>query len=297
MKRILVITAFCITFAPFVWATIPQTMSYQGILIGESGIVVPDGDYNLTFKFYNVPSGGIAVWTESQTVMVESGRFNVILGKSSPLTLPFDRTYYLGIAVGADSEMTPRIELTSTGYTFHAKTVEDRAITSSKIAQGTVVRSLNGLKENVNLIAGENVTITPVGGNLEISTNVLEPLARGGEVWTPLIKLGDETNTNITLVNVTDREVNVSIRLMGYFFREDFPPEGQPFRVRYKDQLDLYEVNVTLTPKASAIVYMNDRPTVAPTYIAAVVAVVKNEYIRVRLCTSLFESTWCADGI
>ena len=40
------------------------------------------------------------------------------------ISLPFGLPYYLGIKVGADPEMTPRIPLTSVGYAFRAKTAD-----------------------------------------------------------------------------------------------------------------------------------------------------------------------------
>ena len=43
-------------------------------------------------------------------------------------------------------------------------------IPSANIADGAVVRSLNGLTDHVNLAAGSNVTITPSGNTLTIST-------------------------------------------------------------------------------------------------------------------------------
>jgi hypothetical protein len=43
------------------------------------------------------------------------------------------------------------------------------AVTAAKIANGTVVRSLNGLFDNVTLAAGSNITITPAGNTLTIS--------------------------------------------------------------------------------------------------------------------------------
>jgi hypothetical protein len=44
------------------------------------------------------------------------------------------------------------------------------AVTASKIANGTVVRSLNGLFDNVTLAAGSNITITPAGNTLTIAS-------------------------------------------------------------------------------------------------------------------------------
>jgi len=43
------------------------------------------------------------------------------------------------------------------------------AVTAPKIANGTVVRSLNGLFDNVSLVGGSNITITPAGNTLTIA--------------------------------------------------------------------------------------------------------------------------------
>jgi len=44
------------------------------------------------------------------------------------------------------------------------------AVTAPKIANGTVVRSLNGLFDNLILAAGSNITITPAGNTLTIAS-------------------------------------------------------------------------------------------------------------------------------
>lgn len=43
------------------------------------------------------------------------------------------------------------------------------SVTSDKIASGQVVRNVNGITDSVNLVAGDNVTITPAGNTLTIS--------------------------------------------------------------------------------------------------------------------------------
>jgi hypothetical protein len=50
--------------------------------------------------------------------------------------------------------------------TFH---LANNAVTAAKIANGTVVRSFNGLFDNVSLVAGNNITITPTGNTLTIA--------------------------------------------------------------------------------------------------------------------------------
>jgi hypothetical protein len=154
------------------WGATPRTISYQGVLVDNNGVVVADGTYNASFRIYDAASAGNLLWTEAQVVQVTSGRFNVILGSSSSLDpLAFDIPYWLGVQVESDPEMTPRIELTSGAYSLNARTVEDGAITSGKLADNTVVRSINSvLHDDVWIRAGANATITQVGDTLFISS-------------------------------------------------------------------------------------------------------------------------------
>jgi len=156
------------------WAQIPQTISYQGILTDDSSVVVPDGTYSLTFSFYDIDTGGTALWSETHaSVTVVNGLFNVILGSvdsvGNPLNLPFDQQYWLGVQVDGGAELTPRVQLTSVPYSLNARSVADDAVTGDAIADGEVVRSLNGMTDDITLLEGANITITPGGNILTIS--------------------------------------------------------------------------------------------------------------------------------
>lgn len=105
-------------------AGIPKMINYQGMLTGSDGKTpVSNANYPLLFSIYNTSSGGSSLWSHTYNVAVTNGLFNVILGDSSaPINLPFDTTYWLGIKVGADLELSPRIRLTSVGYAYRADT-------------------------------------------------------------------------------------------------------------------------------------------------------------------------------
>ena len=66
-------------------AEVPPTLSYQGVLTDASGMAVPDGPYSITFRIYDVASGGSALLTETRSVEVHKGTFNVILGELNRL--------------------------------------------------------------------------------------------------------------------------------------------------------------------------------------------------------------------
>jgi hypothetical protein len=112
-----------LAFLPRVGSAIPQKMNYQGYLTNAAGVPI-NGTVQMVFSIYNVSSGGTPpLWTETHSVTVSQGVYSVILGEGTipnPINLPFDTTYYLGVQVGTDPEMTPRKILTSVGYAFQA---------------------------------------------------------------------------------------------------------------------------------------------------------------------------------
>jgi hypothetical protein len=134
----------------------PETVNFQGTLKTSGGMAVPDGNYNLTFRIYDQAVGGAPLWSEVQNVAVAGSLFNVILGLANPLSLPFDQQYWLSIQVDVDPELTPRIPLTSVPYALN-------------VADGKVVKSLNGVTDHVNLLGGANINVSTVGQDITIS--------------------------------------------------------------------------------------------------------------------------------
>ena len=135
-------------------------ISYQGRLADAAGNPLT-GDYQMQFALYDVPTGGSACWSETQTVSVSEGLFNVLLGSvnaigSSCLT----GDVYLGIKIGDDSEMTPRELLTSVPYAVQALTVPDGSVTAAK---------LNLVDGNVGIgTASPESKLHVVGGNVPL---------------------------------------------------------------------------------------------------------------------------------
>lgn len=128
------------------YAAVPQTINYQGYLTDIAGNPI-NGNVTMTFKIYNIQSGGTALWTETQTVAASNGIYNVILGSVNIVNLVFDTQYWLGITVGADAEMAPRQKLTSVPYSFRAENannvsnIADGTVTTPKIVDGAVTDS------------------------------------------------------------------------------------------------------------------------------------------------------------
>jgi hypothetical protein len=224
-------------------AQIPRTLSYQGIYTDMLGTPKPDGTYSFTFELYEASSGGSALWTETKSLDVKRGLFHTVLGDATPFGagVGFDRQYWLGIQAGSDPELAPRIPLTSTGYSIRsinsdtsayalnspsqafvdsariAGTVPDNTITTSKIADNSitsvkirpaqVVKSLNGLRDDITLLAAGGASITSNGDSIVITAG-----SGGGGTGVQSLQ---NTNNTMDIINPTGPTVTVNIKSSG----------------------------------------------------------------------------------
>ncbi|MGB5106158.1 MAG: hypothetical protein WBP29_04240 [Candidatus Zixiibacteriota bacterium] len=134
-------------------AEVPALMSYQGRLQDSVGAPL-DGTFDIAFAIYDVASDGTALWTETQSVVVNEGLFIVLLGAVQPI--PADlfgaQARYLGVTVGTDPEMSPRRQIVTAAYASHAQTA-DIAV---GIQDGAVV--------NADISATANIDPTKIAG-------------------------------------------------------------------------------------------------------------------------------------
>ena len=138
--------------------------TYQGRL-NDHGAPA-NGNYDLQFTIFDVDSGGIQVLDPltNSAVGVSNGLFTVTLDFGAGVFGGTARWLEIGVRTDNTSNFTtlsPRQALTATPYAIFAGT-------SANVASGSVVTSLNGLKDDVTLKAGNNVTLTPNGNLLTI---------------------------------------------------------------------------------------------------------------------------------
>lgn len=103
-------------------AQIPRTLSYQGILSDTLGNPRPDGFYGITFRLYDVPTGGTPLWLETKTLPLKRGLFSTVLGDQTSFSpsVTFSQQYWLGIQPAGSPELLPRIQLSSVGYSLNS---------------------------------------------------------------------------------------------------------------------------------------------------------------------------------
>ena len=167
----------------------PQTMNYQGVLKSIAGVPFT-GTKKLTFKIYDAVSGGNLLWNEIQpTVSVAKGQFSVTLGAGSPavpLSLAFDKPYWLGVTVDAEAEMTPRQPLTTAPYAFRARTADtvpgvalvDGTVTAAKLDTAYVKKTGDDITGNLTVSGNVGVGTTTPTQKLHVWGNYL--LVEGG---------------------------------------------------------------------------------------------------------------------
>jgi hypothetical protein len=139
--------------------------TYQGRL-DDSGIPA-NGDYDLTFALFDADTAGtqIGATLTNSVVGVSNGLFTVTLDFGASMFTGPDRWLELGVRPSGGTDfalLSPRQAITPAPQAMFSTL-------AGGVAAGTVVTSLNGLKDDVVLEAGANMTITPNGNTLTLA--------------------------------------------------------------------------------------------------------------------------------
>lgn len=122
-SKIMFVLVGILCLTALVYADVPRVINYQGKFTDSDDNPL-SGNYIVTFRLYEVTSGGEAIWEEGHILSVENGLFNALLGSIKPLEIDFNKDLWLGIEVASDGEMTPRVKLTSSAYALNAQAID-----------------------------------------------------------------------------------------------------------------------------------------------------------------------------
>ena len=155
---------FVVVLAPRLFAQ-STAFTYHGVLSFNRTPVT--GLYDMQFSLYAAESGGVPVVTPlpKNAVPVTNGLFTARVDFGDGIFTGPPRWIEISVrpAGGGTFQMlSPRQELTSSPYSI-------RSLTAADVVNGSVVKSLNNLRDNISLTAGPNVTLTPNGNNITIA--------------------------------------------------------------------------------------------------------------------------------
>jgi hypothetical protein len=171
-RLLLLATALCLMVPQaLAQSKVPSLINYQGNVRNAAGTAIGAGtavNRTVTFRFYKNPTSILAadrLWSESQTVTILDGNFNVLIGQGTPVSgeanavTPFANVFgqstavYLGVTVDdgnsatVDAEISPRQQLVTGAFAFRAtvaESVDNLAITSSMLATSSVTTNQLG---------------------------------------------------------------------------------------------------------------------------------------------------------
>lgn len=99
---------------------VPTLLPVEGFLTTAAGAPIT-ASTALSFRLYDGPTGGTAIFTETQTLTPDAGHFSAYLGEVTSLstsTFTDNAELWLGVTVGAGGTELPRVQVATSAYSF-----------------------------------------------------------------------------------------------------------------------------------------------------------------------------------
>jgi len=180
-QKILISAVFAFLILNFAFTEIPHIIQYQGKATDKSGFPL-SGNHNITLRIYDSPTTTTILWEEQHlSIPLTNGKFSLQMGSHNALNLPFDKSYWLGVEIDNDGEMTPRERLVSVPYAYQAQTAQ-YAVTVQKYL---IPNYITGCE--LEYIDQNNFRVTP--GSIELDGKLLTRVT-----YSSNIDLGQSSN-------------------------------------------------------------------------------------------------------
>ncbi len=178
----------------------PQKFNYQAVIRTNSGTIVANQAISLRFSVRDGSASGAIQYRETHAVTTNAyglvnlavGGGTAVSGSFAPITWGNSAKFLqveADIAGGSNYTSLATVELVAVPYavqaqnantfsgvlagdisgTQNATVIADSVITSPRIAPGTLVRSINGLKEDIQIAAGTGASLAISGNTITIN--------------------------------------------------------------------------------------------------------------------------------
>ncbi|MBN2407171.1 MAG: hypothetical protein JXJ19_05690 [Elusimicrobia bacterium] len=164
IRRVLsisLITVFSISVCQKLHAEVPEKISFQGQLLDSSGNPVTENKA-ITFKIYDEEDAKTAVKTivKKKVTFEKNGLYNVELDISG---VNLKQELWLGIRIGSDDEMTPRIKILPTASSLYS-------MESGSVKWGNISDVPAGFADGTDNVGAGEANLSVQNGDIDIST-------------------------------------------------------------------------------------------------------------------------------
>lgn len=163
MRKFILTISLLGGLVPSAWC-VPQVLNFQG-RISESGALV-NGSRTMTFKIFDAASAGNLLFSESRSVIVSTGAFNVLVGDVTtggiPLSVFDGGDRYIEVQVGAQT--LPRQRVVSVGYAFRSQSAAfaSESSTAAFAQRAAVADSVSGAGVTATTITATTIQVTTI---------------------------------------------------------------------------------------------------------------------------------------
>ena len=192
---------------------VPMVINYQGYLTDNDGKAL-EGKHKVTFRIFTEPTGSLTgIWEEiHDSLTVTNGLFNVLLGSIDNLDPEhFMGDRYLEIQVGTETEMKPRMLISSVAYSLRAGQANNafwrspwytvvNVVSTHKTAHVRYYADPNWFFASPHLIAERNLVIT--------GCQLMQDDRGGGDTYyVQLTKNGAEVGNELAIAVTKNHEL------------------------------------------------------------------------------------------
>ncbi len=183
---------------------VPLQVQNQGRLFDGAGSPLT-GSHDLTIALYDAPSGGTALYQEDINTAFDNGFYAVTFGAGDMLAEgDFDgQDLWIGLAIDAGPEISPRLKVDSTPYAITAGSVSGGLVNASSVqVNGTTVIDSSGTIDFANLVnvpAGSDTL-----GDLTCDDNDVAVFASGAWACSDVTALTIDASQLVGTIDITN---------------------------------------------------------------------------------------------
>ena len=237
--------------------TIPNTVSFQGLLTNPDGSIYDDGEYDITFKIIVTPETGYetTIWQEVHSVDVSNGVFSTYLGSTNNFPNNLSSEAMLEIQVG-NTILSPRQPFSSVPFAFKSQTASmsmqsQHAITADTANFITNMPSIDSVQfasTSQQAVYADTASVSTISetathaGTADYVINAPSPISVYDEFFSIPLSTTFATNSIVEVVDTIFESTSLNFFLQG-IINYNFNQNGAKTEILFAPISDFEENN------------------------------------------------------